>query len=79
MPNNESAIAFGTGEGRVGVFDTFGTNKSPMLFRQYHRNTVYKLEWAEVGSDYLLFSCAEGELVAYNKSTPQDRKILVIF
>jgi len=76
MPNNESAIAFGTGEGRVGVLDTFGAK--PMLFRQYHRNTVYKLEWAEVGSDYLLFSCAEGELVAYNKSVPQDRKILII-
>jgi len=79
MPNNESAIAFGTEEGRVGIFDILGVNKPPMLFRQYHRNTIYKLEWAEVRSDYLLFSCAEGELVAYNKSTPQNRKILVIF
>lgn len=75
MPNEESVIAFGTGEGRVGVFEAIGTNKPPVLFRQYHRDTVYKLEWAQIGADYLLFSCAEGELVAYKKSAPQNGNI----
>ncbi|EZA61582.1 Gem-associated protein [Ooceraea biroi] len=78
MPNEESVIAFGTGEGRVGVFDAIGTNKPPVLFRQYHRNTVYKLEWAQLGSEHFLFSCAEGELVAYKKSAPQDEPTSII-
>lgn len=79
FPDDENIIAFGTGEGRVGVFDAIGTfNKPPILYRQYHRNTIYKLEWATLGSDYYLFSCAEGELVAYKKSAPNDGKILTL-
>lgn len=77
FPEDESTIAFGTGEGRVGVFDAIGTNKSPILFRQYHRNTIYKLEWAQLDSEYYLFSCAEGELIAYKKTTPNEGKMLI--
>lgn len=78
LPEDESTIAFGTGEGRVGVFDAIGTNKPPILYRQYHRNTVYKLEWAQLKSEYFLFSCAEGELIAYKKSAPNDGKMLIL-
>ncbi|XP_071629250.1 gem-associated protein 5 [Temnothorax longispinosus] len=77
-PEDESTIAFGTGEGRVGVFDAIGTNKPPILYRQYHRNTIYKLEWAKLKSESFLFSCAEGELVAYKKSAPSDEPMSVI-
>lgn len=77
FPEDESTIAFGTGEGRVGVFDAIGTNKPPVLYRQYHRNTIYKLEWAQLESEYFLFSCAEGELIAYKKSAPYDGKMLI--
>ncbi|XP_039310637.1 gem-associated protein 5 isoform X2 [Solenopsis invicta] len=78
FPEDESTIAFGTGEGRVGVFDAIGTNKSPILFRQYHRNTIYKLEWAQLDSEYYLFSCAEGELIAYKKTTPNEEPMPII-
>ncbi|KAL6431847.1 hypothetical protein ACFW04_007362 [Cataglyphis niger] len=79
FPDDENIIAFGTGEGRVGVFDAIGTsNKPPILYRQYHRNTIYKLEWAMLGPDYFLFSCAEGELVAYKKSAPNDEPKCII-
>ncbi|KYM76201.1 Gem-associated protein 5 [Atta colombica] len=77
FPEDESTVAFGTGEGRVGVFDAIGTNKQPILYRQYHRNTIYKLEWAQLKSEYFLFSCAEGELVAYKKSTPNDGRMII--
>lgn len=79
FPEDESTIAFGTSEGRVGVFDAIGTNKPPTLYRQYHRNTIYKLEWAQLKSEYFLFSCAEGELIAYKKSAPNDGKINIHF
>ncbi|KAL0127536.1 hypothetical protein PUN28_003065 [Cardiocondyla obscurior] len=78
FPEDESTVAFGTGEGRVGVFDAIGTNRPPILYRQYHRNTIYKLEWAQLKSEYFLFSCAEGELVAFKKSSPNDEPISVI-
>lgn len=77
FPEDECTIAFGTGEGRVGVFDAIGTNKPPILYRQYHRNTIYKVEWAQLKSEYFLFSCAEGELIAYKKSAPNDGKMLI--
>ncbi|XP_036139651.1 gem-associated protein 5 isoform X2 [Monomorium pharaonis] len=78
FPEDESTIAFGTGEGRVGVFDAIGTNKPPILYRQYHRNTIYKLEWAKLNSEYFLFSCAEGELIRYKKSSPNDEPMSII-
>ncbi|XP_011872793.1 PREDICTED: gem-associated protein 5 isoform X2 [Vollenhovia emeryi] len=78
FPEDESTVAFGTGEGRVGVFDAIGTNKPPILYRQYHRNTIYKLEWAQLESEYYLFSCAEGELIAYQKSEPSAEPMSII-
>lgn len=59
------------------MFDTNGYNKPPILYRQYHRNTVYKLEWGLMPDykNYFLFSCAEGELVAYNPVSPSEGKI----
>ncbi|KYN08591.1 PREDICTED: gem-associated protein 5 [Cyphomyrmex costatus] len=78
FPEDESTVAFGTGEGRVGVFEAIETNKQPVLYRQYHRNTIYKLEWAQLKSEYFLFSCAEGELIAYKKAAPSDEPISII-
>lgn len=77
-PEDEFTIAFGTAEGRVGVFDAIGTTRQPILYRQYHRNTIYKLEWAQLQSEYYLFSCAEGELIAYKKSAPNSGKKMLI-
>ncbi|GAB1867613.1 Gem-associated protein 5 [Camponotus japonicus] len=78
FPDDESTVAFGTSEGRIGVFDAIGTNKPPILYRQYHRNIVYKLEWAKLESEYFLFSCAEGELVAHKKSAPHGDPMSII-
>ncbi|CAD6240854.1 GSCOCG00008959001-RA-CDS [Cotesia congregata] len=67
-PTEENLLAFGTAEGRVGMFDTNNPNKLPTIFRQYHRRTVYSLSWApKPGSDkYGLYSCADNELVYFN-------------
>ncbi|XP_011636844.1 gem-associated protein 5 [Pogonomyrmex barbatus] len=78
FPYDETTIAFGTGEGRVGVFEAIGTNKPPILYRQYHRHTIYKIEWAKFESENYLFSCAEGELIAYKKSAPNDEPMSII-
>ncbi|KAL6264530.1 hypothetical protein P5V15_004637 [Pogonomyrmex californicus] len=78
FPYDETTIAFGTGEGRVGVFEAIGTNKPPILYRQYHRHTIYKIEWGKFESENYLFSCAEGELIAYKKSAPNDEPMSII-
>ena len=45
-PTTEGRLAFGTNEGRVGVFDTLAPAKAPWLSRSYHKGTVYNLNWA---------------------------------
>lgn len=56
------------------MFDVI--KNDPVLFRQYHRNTVYKLEWGPVPeNDLNLFSCAEGELVTYDMKNPDKSKM----
>lgn len=57
-PSIEGRLAFGTDEGRVGIFDTLAT-KPPLLSRTYHKGTVYNLAWGPVPGkeDPVLFSC----------------------
>ena len=57
-PSTEGRLAFGTDEGRVGIFDTL-TTKPPLLSRTYHKGTVYNLTWGPLpGKEGLaLFSC----------------------
>lgn len=59
-------MAYATDEGRVGVFNTNG-NKSPTLYRQYHRSVIYTIGWGpSPNNKYVLYSCGEGELVYYD-------------
>ncbi|KAG8258401.1 Gem-associated protein 5 [Homalodisca vitripennis] len=44
-PNEENWLAFGTGDGHVGLIDV-SSNKTPTLFRLHHRNAVYRICWA---------------------------------
>ncbi|XP_046430819.1 gem-associated protein 5 isoform X1 [Neodiprion fabricii] len=79
-PQKENLLAFGTGEGRVGVFDT-NTSKPPILYRQYHRHTVYTLGWGPEPngkSTYVLYSCGDGELIYYNPEKPNQEPTSVI-
>ncbi|XP_012279688.1 gem-associated protein 5 [Orussus abietinus] len=80
-PEKENLLAFGTGEGRVGVFDV-NVNKPPILYRQYHRYNIYSLGWGPAPSQkpgkYFLFSCADGELVYYDPEKPNQEPKSVV-
>lgn len=78
-PEKENLIAYGTAEGRIGMFDTNG-NKSPILYRQYHRRTVYSLRWGpHPGTkNYTLYSCGEGDLVYYDIDKPNKDPTLIL-
>lgn len=45
-PNYEGILAFGTYEGRVGIFDLSQGRTTPTLFKLYHNKAIYKLCWA---------------------------------
>ncbi|KAI4503668.1 hypothetical protein M0802_001071 [Mischocyttarus mexicanus] len=78
-PTNENLIAFGTSEGRIGVFDTNG-NKSPILYRQYYKKVVYTLQWGPCPGteNYALYSCGEGDLIYYSPDNlTQEPTVLI--
>ncbi|OAD62256.1 Gem-associated protein 5 [Eufriesea mexicana] len=72
-PEKENLLAYATEEGRVGVFNT-NSNKLPILYRQYHRNTIYTLSWGPnpENEQYVLYSCGEKELVYYDVEKPNQ-------
>ncbi|XP_076130089.1 gem-associated protein 5 [Alosa pseudoharengus] len=43
-PSKEAHLAFGTDDGKVGVYDVF-SNKPPQSSSMYHKKTVYTLAW----------------------------------
>ncbi|TRY96147.1 hypothetical protein DNTS_028341 [Danionella cerebrum] len=73
-PIKEGSLAFGTDDGKVGVYEVY-SNKPPQISSTYHRRTVYSLSWGPpvppmsfgVSGDkpvYSLYSCA-GEGVIF--------------
>lgn len=76
-PTDENLLAFGTGEGRVGLFDVSST-KPPIIFRQYHRRSVYRLCWApfvikpenQADEKLALFSVGDGDVLQMNLDHP---------
>ena len=70
-PAIEGRLAFGTDEGRVGIFDTLNMTKPPLLSRTYHKGTVYNLAWAPMPSkeDVLfLYSCGGSHILIHDPS-----------
>ncbi|XP_048853566.1 gem-associated protein 5 isoform X1 [Brienomyrus brachyistius] len=73
-PTKEGSLAFGTDDGKVGIYDVF-SNKPPQISSTYHRKTVYSLAWGPPvpllpGPDeppFSLYSCAgEGVIFQHN-------------
>uniref|UniRef100_A0A8C4ZRC9 Gem nuclear organelle associated protein 5 n=1 Tax=Gadus morhua TaxID=8049 RepID=A0A8C4ZRC9_GADMO len=43
-PSREGSLAFGTDDGKVGIYDAF-SNKPPQISSSYHHKTIYRLAW----------------------------------
>ncbi|XP_064205769.1 gem-associated protein 5 isoform X2 [Anguilla rostrata] len=43
-PTKEGSLAFGTDDGKVGIYEAY-SNKPPQVSSTYHRKTVYTLAW----------------------------------
>ncbi|XP_014204867.1 gem-associated protein 5 isoform X2 [Copidosoma floridanum] len=78
-PEKENILAFGTDEGRIGLFDT-NTKKPPQLAKQFFKQTIYTLGWGPVlkAEEYGLYAVAEGELVYFDpKSLNSDPTVVI--
>ncbi|XP_057216483.1 gem-associated protein 5 [Triplophysa rosa] len=76
-PLKEGSLAFGTDDGKVGIYEVY-SNKPPQISSTYHRRTVYTLSWgppvppvsfggSEDKPSYSLYSCAgEGVIFQHN-------------
>ncbi|KAG1969970.1 gem-associated protein 5 isoform X1 [Pimephales promelas] len=70
-PQKEGSLAFGTDDGKVGIYEVY-SNKPPQISSTYHRRTIYSLSWGppvppmSFGDkpSYSLYSCA-GEGVIF--------------
>lgn len=69
-PTVEGRLAFGTDEGRVGIFDTLAPSKPPLLSRTYHKGTVYNLAWATLPNKngLFLYSCGGNHIIVHDPS-----------
>lgn len=67
-PTIEGRLAFGTDEGRVGIFDTLSLTKPPLLSRTYHKGTVYNIAWGTLPSkeEQLLYSCGGNNILIHD-------------
>ncbi|XP_005376269.1 PREDICTED: gem-associated protein 5 isoform X2 [Chinchilla lanigera] len=76
-PKKEHCLAFGTDDGKVGLYDTY-SNKPPQISSTYHKKTVYTLAWGPPVSpmslegegdrpSFTLYSCGgEGIVFQHN-------------
>ncbi|XP_056372778.1 gem-associated protein 5 isoform X2 [Hyla sarda] len=76
-PTKEGSLAFGTDDGKVGIYDVFST-KPPQISSTYHKKTVYSMSWGpplapfSFGAEgdrpsFTLYSCGgEGVIFQHN-------------
>ncbi|XP_034936636.1 gem-associated protein 5 [Chelonus insularis] len=73
-PELENILAFGTGEGRVGILDTNCSSKPPLLFRHHYCRTIYSLGWGPnpLNDSYTIYASTGNEFFYYNYSKPDE-------
>ncbi|ESO89430.1 hypothetical protein LOTGIDRAFT_234283 [Lottia gigantea] len=71
-PSKESWLAYGTDDGRVGIYDVF-SQKPPLLSGTFHRKTVYVVAWGppskcteENFSNFSLYTVGDGVILEHH-------------
>ncbi|XP_037125237.1 gem-associated protein 5 isoform X1 [Syngnathus acus] len=81
-PKREGTLAFGTDDGKVGIYEVF-SSKPPQISSSYHKKTVYSLAWgpplppmsfgaaaaAEGKASHSLYSCAGEGVILQHQPT----------
>ncbi|XP_076070667.1 gem-associated protein 5-like isoform X2 [Mytilus galloprovincialis] len=78
-PKKEGLLAYGTDDGRVGVYDTLA-NKPPSVSSNYHKRTVYVVSWGPQciktegtsSAAYFLYSIGDGVVMQHDPYKLED-------
>lgn len=77
-PEKESVLAFGTREGRIGIFDTTRMHNSPTIMKPFFSKDVYAVTWAKIKAkksdeaSWTLFCCGMTGNAGYLVYYPQQ-------
>ena len=83
-PVTEGRLAFGTDEGRVGVFDTLSLPKPPRLSLNLSQTDREHTSWAplpsregqmSLRSNFVQYTCDGRDIFIDNPSTPEEHAI----
>ncbi|XP_072382059.1 uncharacterized protein [Diabrotica undecimpunctata] len=80
-PTNESILAFGTLEGRVGYIDPTNISKPTCLAKQYFKSQIHAIQWAPIKGDKNklgLYVISEGQMSLFDPSSVQQELIPLI-
>jgi WD domain, G-beta repeat len=72
-PEKESALAFSTREGRIGILDTSKFSNVPIILQCFFTSEVYSMAWAKLQDpngtkNTILLVCSAGKLIFYNQN-----------
>ncbi|XP_069129450.1 gem-associated protein 5-like isoform X2 [Argopecten irradians] len=77
-PVKEGLLAYGTDDGRVGIYDTL-SNRPPNISSTYHKRTVYVVAWGPNSSNqeyesggYSLYSIGDGIILEHDVYNLQE-------
>ncbi|VDI58625.1 gem associated protein 5 [Mytilus galloprovincialis] len=78
-PKKEGLLAYGTDDGRVGIYDTLA-NKPPSVSSNYHKRTVYVVSWGPQciktegtsSAAYFLYSIGDGVVMQHDPYKLED-------
>lgn len=87
-PEKEGELAFGTSDGRVGIFNASNPSKEPLIMRHFHRQGVYRVTWGPPvhisgqecpPNKWYLYACDENASAIYtdNSSAPILLRIFI--
>lgn len=79
-PEKENLLAFGTREGRIGIFNTNQLSSSPLIMKPFHSKDVHSVTWGKFRANpteemaWTLFSCGSsgsaGKLAYFPQQGP---------
>ncbi|XP_041456060.1 gem-associated protein 5-like [Lytechinus variegatus] len=81
-PTRENSLAYGTDDGRVGIFNVSVPNKPPQQFWTYHKKTIYSLCWGPPcpkpsgnhSQSHHIYSCGGEGLVYQHNPTKLEQE-----
>ncbi|CAL1544240.1 unnamed protein product, partial [Lymnaea stagnalis] len=81
-PEKEGLLAYGTDDGRVGVYNTLASSKPPTMSSTFHNKTVYVVCWGPPlnadSAGYQLYSVGDGVILQHFIGDPGKNALNIV-